>query len=186
MSADPKPGLLRRLWLRAVATAGVTAAVLLSWWWKVEDARPAEDAPLASFGSPVDLGRSLLTPQALEWREGEGQFVMNAVIENVTGRTQFAVFGTPAHPPLLLLDGVAQPAPQVLLRRDDADLQQLQPRMPEEIALVWPAPAGWAPAPVEIGFDKQAFKLRDNLYGQSSWLGFAAVARMIATPETRP
>lgn len=186
MSADPKPTLLRRLWLRTVATAGVAAAVMLSWWWKVEDARTPENAPPAIFGGAVDLGRTLLTPASLEWRAGEGQFILNAVIENVTGETQLAIFGTPPHPPQLVLNGVAQPAPDIVLMRDAAPLQQLQPRIPEEFALVWPAPAGWRPQPVQVDFDKQVFKLRDNLYGQSSWLGFAPAARLTATPEARP
>lgn len=186
MSGDPKSGLLRRLWLRAVATAGVAAAVLLSWWWKVEEARTPETAPAAAFGRAVDLGRTVLTPVSLEWRADEGQIVLNAAIENITGETQVAIFGTPPHPPQLILEGASQPAPEIVLSRDKAPLQQLQPRMPEEIALVWPAPPGWHPQEVQVDFDKQTFKLKDNLYGQSSWLGFAPVARLRATPGAGP
>ncbi len=186
MSGDLKPSLLRRLWLRAVATAGVAAAVLLSWWWKVEDARIPETAPAAGFGRPVDLGRSMLTPAALEWRADDGQIVLNAVMENTTGETQIAIFGAPAHLPQLILDGAPQPAPEIVLSRDNAPLRQLQPRMAEEIALIWPAPPGWRPVPVQIDFERQTFKLKDNLYGQSSWLGFVPSARLSATPQRRP
>ncbi|AUH64812.1 hypothetical protein [Paracoccus zhejiangensis] len=186
MSEAPTPTLLRRLWLRALATAGVTAAVLLSWWWKVEDARTPEDAPAAAFGAALDLGRTAFTPVALDWHPAEGKLVLSALIENRTGETQVAVFGGPPHPPELVLDGVPQEPPQVILRRDDEPLQDLQPRLSEEIALVWPAPPDWQPAPVRIDFDRQAFKLRDNLYGQSSWLGFSPAARLTATPGIVP
>ena len=186
MSEAPKPTLLRRLWLRLLATAGVAAAVLLSWWWKVEDARTPETAPAAVFGAALDLGRTRLTPLALEFRSRDRQLVLNALIENQTGQSQIAIFGGPPHPPQLILDGAPMDPPEILLLRDDEPLQQLQPRLSEEIALIWPAPAGWQPGPVRIDFARQAFKLRDNLYGQSSWLGFSPAARLTATPETRP
>jgi hypothetical protein len=186
MSEAPKPTLLRRLWLRLLAAAGVAAAVLLSWWWKVEEARTPETAPAAAFGAPLDLGRTRLTPLALEWRSHDRQLVLNALIENQTGQSQIAIFGGPPHPPQLILDGAPLDPPEIVLLRDDAPLQQLQPRLSEEIALIWPAPPDWQPAPVQIDFARQAFKLRDNLYGQSSWLGFSPAARLIATPETRP
>lgn len=166
-----------------LATAGVVAAVLLSWWWKVEDARMPENAPAAAFGNPVDLGRTSLTPMALAWDRQASRLILNATIENITGETQVAIFGTPAHPPQLMLDGVAQPAPQIVLLRDAAPLQQLQPRMSEDIALIWPVPPDWQPAQVQIDLSRQAFKLRDNLLGQSSWLGFVPAARLTATPK---
>jgi hypothetical protein len=186
MSVAPKINLLRRLWLRALATAGVVAAVLLSWWWKVEDARTPDNAPEATFGGTIDLGRSALTPLALTLRPGDDRLVLTAMIENRTGETQLAVFGAPPHPPQLVLDGVPQDPPEIQLLRDDAPLQQLQPRLSEEIALIWPLPPGWQTGPVQIDFARQAFKLRDNLYGQSSWLGFSPSARLTATPETAP
>ena len=169
-----------------LATAGVAAAVLLSWWWKVEEARSPDTAPATTFGQAIDMGRTRLTPLSLTLHQAEGQLVLTAVIENVTGETQIAIFGGPPHPPQLMLDGAAQEPPRIVLLRDDADLQQLQPRMPEDIALIWPLPPGWQAAPVQLNFDKQTFKLRDNLYGQSSWLGFAPVARLIAMPEVMP
>ena len=186
MTRDIKPSLLRRIWLRALATAGVAAAVLLSWGWKVEEARSPENAPATGFGSTVDLGRTALTPVALEWQSGKGRLVLTAVIENMTGETQVAIFGGPPHPPQLILNGAAQEPPEVVLLRDDAPLQQLQPRMSEDIALIWPVPPDWQAGQVQVDFAKQAFKLKDNLYGQSSWLGFAPAARLTAIPETRP
>ena len=186
MTRDIKPSLLRRIWLRALATAGVAAAVLLSWWWKVEEARSPENAPATGFGSTVDLGRTALTPVALEWQSGKGRLVLTAVIENMTGETQVAIFGGPPHPPQLILNGVPQEPPDIVLLRDDAPLQQLQPRMSEGIALIWQAPPDWRGGQVQVDFAKQAFKLKDNLYGQSSWLGFSPAARLTAIAEARP
>ncbi len=70
--------------------------------------------------------------------------------------------------------------------RDDAPLYELQPRIPEKIALVWTLPTPWQPQTVEIAFSRQPFKLRDNLYGQASWLVFVPEARMTAEPEAAP
>lgn len=72
---------------------------MLPWWWKVDDARTPQAQPVAAIGQPIDLGRSVLTPQALELRRGQGQIVLTALIENVTAETQTAVFGLPAKPP---------------------------------------------------------------------------------------
>lgn len=177
--------LLRRLWLRLFATVGLVAAVMLSWWWKVDAARAPDLVAGTSFGQPIDLGRTFFTPEALLLRQSEPpELVLSATIENVTGETQRSFFGMPANPPQIILDGAPlAEEPEIILLRDDAPLLQLQPRMPEKIQMVWPLPADWQPKPVQIAFEKQTFKLRDNLYGQSSWLGYTPVAQMTVTPE---
>ncbi|MGA0614811.1 hypothetical protein [Paracoccus sp. KR1-242] len=189
MSPDAEPRLLRRLWLRLLATLGIAAAVLLSWWWKIDEARSPEDAPETAFGQQIDLGRSLFTPEALVLRrqpDGPDQLVMTALIENITGATQAAVFGSPPRPPGLSIDGAPLDAPEVTLLRDGEMLRELQPRLPERITLAWTLSRPWQAQPVEIGFARQTFKLRDNLYGQSSWLGFVPSARMTVEPEDTP
>lgn len=186
MASEPKPRVPRQIFPRILATAGVAAAVLLTWWWKVDDARTPQAQPVAAIGQPIDLGRSVLTPQALELRRGQGQIVLTALIENVTAETQTAIFGLPAKPPELVLDGKALPPPEIVLLRDNDALQALQPRLPEEIALIWPAPAGWQPDAVRVGFSKQLFKLRDNFFGKSSWLGFVPAATLTAIPTVQP
>lgn len=188
MSDEAKPTLLRRLWLRLVATIGVAAAVLLGWWWRVEEARTPDQIPLTAMGQPVEMGRSTATPLALELRREAGkadQLVLTARLENVTGQTQIAYFGTPPQPPALVIDGAEIPPPDVILKRDGAPLDQLQPRLPEEVELVWTLPSGMAPAEVEIRFSKEIFKFRDGLYGQSSWLGSEPVARLVAPPKVQ-
>lgn len=186
MSEQTKPRLIHQLWLRALATVGVAAAVLLSWWWKVDDLRAPDALPVVGFGQPVDMGRTLLTPQALQLHQTAGRLVMTALAENLTGQTQNAIFGAPGRPPEVSVAGQALAAPEILLTRDDGPLGQLQPRLPEQIQLIWQLPAGWVPEEVEISFAKQRFKLEDNLYGQASWLGFTPTARMVAMPEVAP
>ncbi len=188
MSDDPKPTLLRRLWLRLLATLGVVTAVLFGWWLRVEEARTPDQVPDAQFGQTVDMGRSLATPLALELFREQGkadQLVLTARLENVTGRTEQAFFGTPPTPPQLVIGNTEIPPPEVVLKRDGGLLYQLQPRLPEEVELIWTLPSGMVPAEVEIRFSKELYKFRDNLYGQSSWLGVEPVARMLATPKVR-
>ncbi len=189
MSSKSSTGIFRQLRLRLIATAGATAALLLTWWWKVDDLRNPPELPAITFGQSVDMGRTRLTPLKLEWREVEGspaQMVMTAMAENITGETQSAIFGIPPYPPQAVLAGVELPAPDIKLRRDDSYAQQLQPRLPEEIELIWTLPDGITPQEVEILFSKQIFKLRDNLYGQASWLGFTPATRMRAMPQVLP
>ena len=187
--ADAKPRLFRRLWLRLLATAGIAAAVLLSWWLRIDQARTPSEIPVTSFGETVDLGRSLFTPEALQLHRGPDQpdqLVLTASVENVTGKTQAAIFGSPPHPPLLTVGDSPLAPPEIVLMRDGASLYELQPRIPEKVALVWTLPAPWQPQSVEIAFSRQTFKLRDNLYGQSSWLGFVPAAQMTAKPGISP
>lgn len=188
MSDELKPTRLRRLWLRLLATMGIVAAVLFSWWLRVEDARTPDQIAPVKLGQPIDMGRSIATPLSLELHRAPGQedrLVLTARLENVTGETQIAYFGTPPMPPQLVIGKADLPAPDILLKRDGAVLQQLQPRLPEEVELIWTLPAGTVPTEVEIRFAKQLFKYRDNLYGQSSWLGFAPVASLMAAPLVR-
>lgn len=184
MDDTKKPSALRRFALKALAAAGVGAAILLSWWWKVDDARQPDEIPIASFGDPILLGRTTLTPHSLV--VADGQIVLTASMENVTGETQMAVFGLPAKPPTLTIDGQPLQDPKIELVRDDEFLAQLEPRMAEMVRLEWPVPSGWTPQPIRIEFQRQQFKLRDNLYGQANWLGFSPVAVMNATPEVSP
>lgn len=185
MADDPAPRLLRRLWLRIFATAGVVAAIGLSWWWKVDEARTPDQLATTGLGLPIDLGRTLFTPEKLVLRsiEGESELVMTAMIENVTGETQVAMFGMPAHPPQAVLDDSALPDPTINLIRDNSPLYQLQPRLPERIELVWEVPDGWEPGDLTVRFERQRFKIRDNLYGKSNWLGFVPEAQMTVRPD---
>lgn len=177
--------MMRKLWLRLLATLGVGAALMLSWWWKIDAAREPTAIPEASLGQTIQLGRVQITPLALELVEDEN-IVMTAEVLNVTGTTQVGVFSTSPNPPQLVLGGEVLPAPEVLLLRDNALLFQLQPRLPEKVSLTWSAPPGWTPEQIELRFEKQAFKLVDNLFGQASWLGYSPAARIYAVPQVAP
>ena len=188
---DPRPSLFRRLWLQLLAVIGVGAAVLFGLWSSVEDARQPDVVPRTALGQPVDLGRTRLTPVALEWRPATGdapaRLALRAVAENVTGTTQDTPFGLPPRPPEMSLKGTTLPQPEITLDRDDSPLRQLPPRMPEPITLVWTLPPGAAADdPATIRFDRQRFKLRDNFYGRAAWLGFVPEAVLTLAPSTRP
>lgn len=159
---------------------------MLGWWWRVDKMRSPETTPAVGFGAPIDTGRSAVTPLALQLRQGGSKIVLSAQIENITGVTQGIPFGFPPRLPQLLVDGDALVDPDLILARDGTVLQQLQPRMPEVIEIVWQAPPDWQPAPVEIRFQRQQFLFRDGLYGGSSWVGFAPVAHLTAAPEITP
>lgn len=185
MTNNTKPRLFHRLWLRLFATAGATAAVLLSWWWKVDDMRAPDQLPTTSFGQPVDMGMFLFTPLSLQLRHATtdqpGTLVMTATVENITGETQ--ILATPRGMPKVTLNGEVLSDPEMTLMQDGTPLSQLQPRLPKTVELVWAVPADWQAQPVGISFAKQTFKLRDNMFGKSSWLGFTPTAQMTITPE---
>lgn len=184
MTDSPEISTLRRFALRALAAAGVGAAVLLSWWWRVDEVREPDTVPAVAFGQTIPLGRSSITPQTLTFEDG--QIILTSVVENITGTTQAGPFGVPAKLPELQIGDTILPEPELLLVRDQEELFGLQPRIPETVQMLWTAPEGWAPEQVRILLQKQSFKLRDNLYGQSSWLGFSPTGVLTATPEVTP
>lgn len=186
MTPAKQRSLPRRVLPRIVAALGLVAAVLLSWWMRIEDARTADTPPRIALGQPVDLGRVMLTPLSLAVApEGDGppQLVLRARLENLTGRTEGAVFGFPPRPPLVDAGQADFPQPEIFLDRDGEYLRHVQPRIPEEVTITWDIPADWQPQEISLIFFRQNFKLRDNLYGQSNWLGFDPAARLTAIPE---
>ncbi|WP_353194877.1 hypothetical protein [Pusillimonas noertemannii] len=191
--APSQPSLIRRGARRALAASGITAAILYSWWQAVENARTPQSLPQAEVGEPLVLGRVALTPSSLQLRapspsssDQRPLLVLSAKLENITGQTQ----ANPIGPPQSLIEAKAGKAdlgvPDVKLLRDGEFLKQLQPRMPEEVEIIWHAPQGWRAGEVAFTFFRQQFKLKDNLYGQASWLGYSAAAHMAATPEAAP
>ncbi|MGB6103114.1 MAG: hypothetical protein WBF88_04615 [Pusillimonas sp.] len=191
--AEKQSSLLRRSIRRTLAASGITAAVLYGWWQAIEAARTTPSIPEAVLGSPLALGRVALTPLSLQLRAASSPasgaqrvLVLSARVENITGETQSAPVG---HPPRLVTieaDNAAFGAPEVTLLRDHQTLDQLQPRIPENVEISWHAPDDWQPARLSLIFFRQQFKLKDNLYGRSNWLGYSAAARMAATPELAP
>lgn len=189
MSETVPPSLTRRIWMRIFAATGVIAAVVASYWIKVDDARQPEEPPATAFGQPVDTGRALLTPRALfvlpadpgdpGVEPGTKLLALTARIENITGQTQSVIF---ASPPRVEMGDLELAEPKVILDRDGEALQQLQPRLPEDVTILWTLPETWQAQQVEITFFAQIFKLRDNLYGQSNWLGTYPAGSLLATP----
>src|SRR5690606_4213315 len=89
----------RQIPARLLAAIGILAAIVVTWWMKVEDTRIPDTPPQIAFGEPVNVGRSIFTPQKLSIERGEEQgerrLVLTGLLENVTGSTQVAVFGFP-------------------------------------------------------------------------------------------
>lgn len=191
--AEQHSSLMRRSIRRGLAASGLTAAALYTWWQTIEGARTVTVLPEAQVGAPLALGRVKLTPQSLQLRsvtarsgEEEQVLVLSAEVENVTGETQAAPFG---HPPRLIRAQAGEVdfgTPELMLLRDREPMPELQPRMPETMEIVWSAPQGWQPQDVTLTFLRQQFKLKDNLYGRSNWLGYSDAAQMTVRPELAP
>ncbi|MDF3607729.1 hypothetical protein PE067_17235 [Paracoccus sp. DMF-8] len=180
--------ILRSLRLRFLASLGIGAAILTSWWLRVEDARAPKELPQIGLGQAVAAGRTSLIPERLMVQDG--QLILEATVETMTGATVGTPFGAPARLPDLLLENGPLPAAEVILLRDGEPLRQLHPRMPEQVRLIWPPdslpPDHLPPEMTTIRFSRQIFKLRDNLYGQASWLGHEPSGELRITPEVLP
>ncbi|MCO5082325.1 MAG: hypothetical protein M9955_11790 [Rhizobiaceae bacterium] len=179
--------------MRIAAAIGVIAAIAATWWMKVEEAR-APDAPTQiAFDQPVKVGRAVFTPRRLAIENaapfptagdaGGRKLVLAGRLENATGASQIAVFGFPETLPALSSGGARFPEPEVYLDRDKARLRQLQPRIAEDISIVWNIPEGWREQDVTIEFSAEQFKLKDNLYAKASWLLPYPTGVLIARPE---
>ena len=177
----------QQVWVRIIATLGIAAAVVTTWWMKVEDARAPDAPPTITFGEPVKVGRSVFTPQKLvvvaDSNNGERQLVLSGTLENMTASSQRAMFGTPETLPIPTSGDTVFSSPRVTLVRDNYFLKQLEPRVREEITIAWKVPSDWQEQDVSITFSAQRFKLKDNLYAKSSWLGFYPTGILKARPE---
>lgn len=186
MKTDSSQSFYRRFIMRALAAFGIAAAILVSWWMRVENARHKDEIPIAVLGDRIDLGQNVLTPHSLRLEQsetGDSRLVLRARVENRTGQTQGAVFGFPPKPPQLEMADFQLGNPETILDRDAESLGSLQPRMPEDVTIIWQVPSQWRPDTIELTFFRQIFKLRDNLYGQSSWLGFEPSMRLSVPME---
>lgn len=89
----------RQLRVRVLTTIGILAAIVVTWWMKVEDARNPDAPPQVAFGEPVGVGRAVFTPQKLTIEpgseQGERKLVLVGQLENVTSSSQRDVFGFP-------------------------------------------------------------------------------------------
>jgi hypothetical protein len=184
---------VRQIWVRIFAVIGIAAAIVVAWWMKVEDARVPDAPPQIAFGEPVNVGRAVFTPQKLTIENAapsamagaqEGRkLVLTGQLENVTGASQVGVFGEPGALPSLSSGGAGFLPPDVYLLRDRELLRQIEPRIREDVAIVWDIPDGWREQDVRIEFAVQQFKLKDNLYAKASWLGFYPAGTLSARPE---
>jgi hypothetical protein len=184
---------VRQVWVRLLAVIGIAAAIAVAWWMKVEDARLPDAPPQIAFGEPVSVGRAVFTPQkltienaapsAIADSQNGRKLVLTGQVENVTSTSQVGVFGPPDKLPALSSGNMGFPPPGIYLVRDGEPLGQIEPRIREDVAIVWDIPDNWREQDVKIEFSEQQFKLRDNLYAKASWLGFYPAGTLIARPE---
>lgn len=183
----------RQIWLRIFATIGIITAIAVAYWMKVEDARVTDTPPQIAFGDPVNVGRAVFTPQKLTIETDaapaatsmrrDRKLILRGRLENATGESQVAILGSPEKLPGISSGGIPFPPPTVYLERDNALLKQLQPRISEAVSIVWDIPEAWQEQDVTIEFSAQQFKLKDNLYGKSSWLLFYPTGALSTRPE---
>lgn len=170
-----------------MAVSGIVCATLFGLWQQVESVRESAVIPAVEAGTGVDLGRVILTPirweTASDQEPGEHKLVLVANLENVTGRSENTPFDYPPKLPSLSAREMDFPPPELILSRDGEPLRQLQPRMSEEVRFIWTLSDERVGQTLTVTFFRQQFKLRDNLYGKSSWLLFSPVATMTIEPE---
>ena len=189
---NKQPSFMGRSARRALAASGIAAAALYGWWQAIDGARTTPSLPDIQTGTTLPLGKVTLTPLSVQLRppssgKAEAQLVLTATVENVTSTTQSGAFGYP--PRLVTVQAAGQPQlnpPDITLLRDHQPLQQLQPRMPEQVEIVWDIPANWPTQEWLFTFHEQQFKLKDNLYARANWLGYSPAAHMAVVLEAEP
>lgn len=161
-----------------MAGAGGIAAIVASWGmglFEAKDKPVLANLPVAQSIAAgewslrferADLSDRLPDGSALA-KSGRKAIVLYLEATNRTARTSGTLpraitLATP-------IPGV-DARPTAYLLRDRAALTELQPALPEEIALVWTYPAAQPAAP-RVRFDVAAstFKPFDNLYAQPLW-----------------
>lgn len=161
-----------------MAGIGGIAAILASWGMGLFEAKDQPPVPTLPIGQSVAAGEWALRFERAEVsdrlpdgeavsRSGRKAIVLYLEATNRTAQTsgtltQAIALATPVR-------GV-DARPMAYLLRDQAVVTELQPGLPERIALVWTYPAGErAGATARFGVTARTFKPFDNLYAQPIW-----------------
>lgn len=161
-----------------LAGIGGLAAIAVSWGIGLFDAGKAPVRPTLAAGQLIQAGQWTLRLDRVDvsdrlpgasyvYRAGRKVIVLYLQASNRTTATsnsfmQAVKLDTP------IPGADARPTPYLL--RDHAILADLQPALPEEMALVWSVPADeQLPASVRFAVEALQYKAVDNLYAQPLW-----------------
>jgi len=163
---------------RITAGIGGLAAIVVSWGIGLFETRTVPVQPTLAIGQPVEAGQWTLRLDRVDvsdrvpgatgaWLAGRKVIVLYLQASNRTAETsnsymQAVKLDTPI--------AGADARPTAYLMRDHAFLADLQPALPEDVALVWSVPAdAQVPATVRFKIEALRYKAVDNLYAQPLW-----------------
>jgi len=163
---------------RATAGVGGIAAIIAGWGIGLFEEKDQPPPPTLSVGRPIPAGEWSLRFERVTRsdRLPDGTMVSRFGREAVILYVQATNRTTRSSNSLLQAVTLATSAkgvdarPTAYLIRDHAIMTDLQPGLPEEVALVWTYTAGQT-IPSRLRFDVMAsnFKPQDNLYAQPLW-----------------
>lgn len=169
--------VIRRLWLRSVAAAGATLALLISWGMDIQARRDAPAIPDVSAGTDVDTGayRISLRQAKLSHSLPDGSRVPGAQpVVLVTARAE-NLTSSSRNDLRAVLPPASASAP-LYLASDRTRLGYLEPRLPADVVIVLPAPQG---SLLRLTLMGRSYKARDNLSGAAGWFGAKPVATVV-------
>jgi hypothetical protein len=162
---------------RVTAGIGGALAIVVGWGIGLFELKSAPPTPVLSTNKPIVTGEWVLRlerasaddrlPDGSTVMAGRKAIVLHLQATNRTGETsssylqaikvETAVRGIDANP-------------IAYLQRDNTITTDLQPALPEELALVWTYPATTkVPARLHFTVNKRTYKAFDNLYAQPGW-----------------
>ncbi|MBY5566272.1 hypothetical protein HFO55_03220 [Rhizobium leguminosarum] len=179
---------MSKAWLtKLLAGGGGLLAAAISLGYAVYEQRKANLIPQVEPATSVEAGRWKVSitasaigaamPNGARISPGKKTIVVEMMLENISAESS-NLYGD-----LVRLANVPDPSkPQYYLKRDQAILWDLQPRMPEAVTAVWEVPAALKlPNVLRLRIEGALFKPRDNLYAAPGWFPSGSVAE-IALP----
>jgi hypothetical protein len=168
---------------RVTAGIGGIAAIVVGWGMGIFALKSEPPTPALSTGQPIAAGEWALRldratvgdrmPSGGSTIGGRKAIVLYLQATNRTAETSSSYLQT------IKLDTAipgVDASPVAYLQRDNALVTDLQPALPEQVALVWTYPAA-TPPPAKLRFSvtKRAYKAFDNLYAQPGWFDSGTV-----------
>ncbi|ALM86048.1 hypothetical protein [Bordetella sp. N] len=163
---------------RLTAGIGGIAAIAVSWGIGLFETRTAPVRPVLPVGQAIEAGQWTVRLDRVDvsdrmpgasraYMAGRQVIVLYLQATNRTAATSNAFMqAVKLDTPIQGVDA----RPTAYLLRDHVVLADLQPALPEEMALVWTLPANQTvPATVRFTVEAMRYKAADNLYAQPLW-----------------